>query len=222
MSEPHSIEQLNQQTHSWTAHTNIDQLNQCESTRITEENLPLYSVGDVKDLSMARYAATICLNRAATLEAESVTLMETLSQNTEALEILAHVEDECIAAVQIDSTYYVKDFDVTVNGKSQSWVDYLRKDLACDFSVMAYQSYPRPEYYDEGLIPNQYYVYLTAEQYETLVNVVESKMDALNSLGQDVMIDLQALLDKRDQSYTLLTALLKVCGDTARTISMNF
>jgi hypothetical protein len=87
---------------------------------------------------------------------------------------------------------------------------------------MAYGSYPLPDYYDDGIVPNQPYVYLSHDQYETLIAELESKMDAYNSLSQETMIDLQALLDRRDQRYTLLTAMLRTCSDSALAIAANY
>ncbi len=212
------IETLNTQAYSWKASAEISALNQIESERLNGANLPLYTFGEATGLSMSRYIAALCIHRASELESQSIALMETLSSHTDALGVLAEVEAEAVAAVRIGSTYYVKDFDVTIDGKTQSWVDYLREDLGCDFTVMAYDSLPLPEYYDEGLVEGQRYVYLSEEQYAALIQTVESKMDALNSLSQDTMIDLQALLDKRDQCYTLLTNALGLCSDTALAI----
>ena len=222
MTESTAIEALNAAPLKWFATPERLALSEGELERLDPTQLPLYTFGDLTDLSMARYAAAICLTRATELEANSVTLMETLSQQTDALEILAQVEEAAMDVVTIDNTYYVKDFQVTNNDVTQSWVDVLRKTLGCTFSVMAYGSYPLPDYYDEGIEPNQPYVYLAHEQYDQLIAEIESKMDAFNSLSQDTMIDLQAVLDRRDQSYTLLTAILTLCGDANLTIASNY
>lgn len=225
MSDTTALEALNTTPFVWIRTPELADLAEGADdgmTRLDPDLLPLYAVGELTDLSMARYAAAICLTQATELEAESVTLMETLTQQTAALEVLAQVEDAVLDAVTIEDTAYVKDFEVTLNGVTKSWVDCLREDLGCVFSVMAYGSYPLPDYYDDGIVPNQPYVYLSHDQYETLIAELESKMDAYNSLSQETMIDLQALLDRRDQRYTLLTAMLRTCSDSALAIAANY
>lgn len=223
MSALSTLEHLNTTTYEWASDALLHTLNATEAERLTADTLPLYSFGSATDLSMSQYVAAICITRASELEAESVSLMETLSANTETLEILADIEAEMMETVYVEGTYYVKDFAVTVNGKTyQSWVEYLKQELDFQFTSQGYLCLPPPSYYDKGIIPDQYYVYLLEDEYQNLISLLESGMDSLNSLSQDVMLDLQALLDKRDQSYALLTGVLRLCGESTASIVNHF
>ena len=58
----------------------------------------------------------------------------------------------------------------------------------------------------------------TASAYsEQLITDIESKMDSLNSFSQQTMIDLQSLTAKRDQSYDMISNVLKSLYTTLST-----
>ena len=60
---------------------------------------------------------------------------------------------------------------------------------------------------EEGSVPNAS-SYLPSDKDE-LITQIESKMDSLNSFSQQKMIELQSETNKRDQSYDLITNILK-------------
>lgn len=216
---PSSIESFNAQTFDWTPSDFVATLNAVTAERITAKTIRLYDYGtEATGLSLDQYVAALTINRASDLEAESVTLMEELSQNTSDLEILAQAEENAIAAVYSGGTYYVKDFSVTHNGESMSWFVYITAVLGCDLYANDVHIYPDSSTYEDGIEEGQAYIGFNVSQYEDLVSELESKMDALNSLSQDLMIDLNALLDKRDQSYTLLTNVLSLNYNASYTI----
>lgn len=77
-----------------------------------------------------------------------------------------------------------------------------------------------------------YYDFLTKEEYgieltnvpttansgsEELITDIEAKMDSHNSFSQQTMIDLQALTAKRDQSYDMISNILKSLNTTLLT-----
>ena len=49
---------------------------------------------------------------------------------------------------------------------------------------------------------------------EQLITDIEAKMDSLNSFSQQTMIDLQSLTAKRDQSYDMISNILKSLNTT--------
>ena len=48
-----------------------------------------------------------------------------------------------------------------------------------------------------------------AQDTDTLITNIESKMDSLNSFSQQKMIELQSETNKRDQAYDMITNILK-------------
>ena len=62
----------------------------------------------------------------------------------------------------------------------------------------------------------------TASAYsEQLITDIESKMDSLNSFSQQTMIDLQSLTAKRDQSYDMISNIIKSLYTTLSTNVSN-
>ena len=56
---------------------------------------------------------------------------------------------------------------------------------------------------------------------EQLITDIEAKMDSLNSFSQQTMIDLQSLTAKRDQSYDMISNIIKSLHTTLSTNSNN-
>jgi hypothetical protein len=56
---------------------------------------------------------------------------------------------------------------------------------------------------------------------EQLITDIEAKMDSLNSFSQQTMIDLQSLTSKRDQSYDMISNIIKSLYTTLTTNSNN-
>ena len=56
---------------------------------------------------------------------------------------------------------------------------------------------------------------------EQLLTDIEAKMDSLNSLSQQTMIDLQSLTAKRDQSYDMISNIVKSLYTTLATVANN-
>ncbi|MBR4518290.1 MAG: hypothetical protein IKO65_04735 [Victivallales bacterium] len=56
---------------------------------------------------------------------------------------------------------------------------------------------------------------------DELITAIESKMDSLNSFSQQKMIELQSETNKRDQSYDLITNILKSLNTVQVGISNN-
>jgi hypothetical protein len=56
---------------------------------------------------------------------------------------------------------------------------------------------------------------------EQLITDIEAKMDSLNSFSQQTMIDLQSLTAKRDQSYDMISNIIKSLYTTLTTNSNN-
>ena len=166
-----------------------------------------YTVAGVKDatgalrqLSMAELVMVICLARAAEKEAAVIALMETMSSNTAVLEALTEVEQGIVDDFNSSShrdPYTLETHRITKG--TYAGIDY------------------RTFLYNQGVIDNRArWVYLgglpTPGQdikYDDLIAEIEAKMDSLNSFSQQKMIELQSETNKRDQSYDMITNILK-------------
>ena len=149
--------------------------------------------GSPRALSIGQLVMALCLKRATALEAEIIETVESLNQTSEDLERLTEIEaaivDATDTSIDLKNTY--------LEGTNISYYDFLTKE----------------EYGIE--LTN---VPTTANSgSEELITDIEAKMDSHNSFSQQTMIDLQALTAKRDQSYDMISNILKSLNTTLLT-----
>lgn len=174
-----------------------------------------------RDLSMSELVMAICLQRAAELEKGIVRIMDEMSQTTANLEALAQLQVDALEVIKSDvdfqaapnanvlfwavgksgHTYAFYDEDGTrrvydtYGGSETKWNqeknDMLRNVLNVDL----------PEKYNADAINKR-----TPDDYITIIG---NRMDEWNSLSQEKLIELQSQTSKRDQSYELISAMLK-------------
>lgn len=146
--------------------------------------------GSLRALSIGQLVMALCLARATELEAKIIEIVEDLNKTSEDLERLTEIESDIV--------------NETVNLKT-------KKFEGTDIS-----------YYD-FLTNSGYGIKLEGvpetanSSSEQLITDIEAKMDSLNSFSQQTMIDLQALTAKRDQSYDMISNILKSLHTTLMT-----
>ena len=151
--------------------------------------------GSLRQLSIGQLVMAICLNRASKLEADIIALMEEMSTTSAQLADMTKIEQAVIddfAANQNGHAYNLNNVTVT---SSTSAVQLLR-DLEV---INSSQTYVR----NDSILS-------TADiMYDDFITQIESKMDEKNSFSQQKMIELQSLTNKRDQSYDMISNVLK-------------
>ena len=149
--------------------------------------------GSLRALSIGQLVMALCLQRATELEAEIIETVESLNKTSEDLERLTEIESAIVnttsGSIDLKNKY--------LEGTNISYYDFLTKE----------------EYGIE--LTN---VPTTANSgSEELITDIEAKMDSHNSFSQQTMIDLQALTAKRDQSYDMISNILKSLNTTLLT-----
>ena len=149
--------------------------------------------GSLRALSIGQLVMALCLQRATELEAEIIETVESLNKTSEDLERLTEIESAIVnttsGSIDLKNKY--------LEGTNISYYDFLTKE----------------EYGIE--LTN---VPTTANSgSEELITDIEAKMDSHNSFSQQTMIDLQALTAKRDQSYDMISNILKSLNTTLMT-----
>ena len=156
--------------------------------------------GSLRQLSIGQLVMAICLNRASKLEADIIALMEEMSTTSAQLADMTKIEQAVIddfAANQSGHAYNLNNVTVT---SSTSAVELLR-DLEV---INSSQTYVR----NDSILS-------TADiMYDDFITQIESKMDEKNSFSQQKMIELQSLTNKRDQSYDMISNILKSLNTT--------
>ena len=161
------------------------------------------AAGGLRPLSIGQLVMAICLQRASTIEAQIVEMMDEMNKTSAQLEAMTEIESSII--------------DYEQNGENggqtlNSW--HLQGN-----PVYGTQGYDRV-LHDIGVIPTDVnWVYrhgntpsVEGRKYVStadLITALESKMDEKNSFSQQKMIELQSLTNKRDQSYDMISNILK-------------
>ena len=163
--------------------------------------------GSLRQLSIGQLVMAICLKRASELETSIIALMEEMNTTSAQLADMTKIEQAVIdefANNKSGHAYNLNNVSVT---SSTSAVKLLR-----DMGVInSSQTYVRNDkvYSEADII------------YDDFITALEAKMDEKNSFSQQKMIELQSLTNKRDQSYDMISNVLKSLNTTMTGIVNN-
>lgn len=149
--------------------------------------------GSVRRMSIAQLVMAICLERATKMESRVIDLMSEMANSTTNIDALAGVESKIVEALELGDEINLADikgeWDVahvdTVTGEQV--VETVR--TAADVLTLL------------GVDPN--------DDADTVIENIESKLDELNTNSQEQMIMLQSYTNKRDQSYEMISNIVK-------------
>lgn len=157
--------------------------------------------GSLRALSIGQLVMALCLARATELEAKIIEIVEDLNKTSEDLERLTEIESAIVNETDSSVNLKTNKFE----GTDISYYDFLTKPEKAenpgDIVGMGLKNIPET----------------ANSSSEQLITDIEAKMDSLNSFSQQTMIDLQALTAKRDQSYDMISNILKSLHTTLMT-----
>ena len=155
--------------------------------------------GSLRQLSIGQLVMAICLNRASKLETDIIALMEEMSATSAQLAALTEIENDILdGGANMDN---INTSHVTYDGRDYTFYDFL-------VNVMGFSSSDVPTGFADASNTD-------------LITEIESKMDEKNSFSQQKMIELQSLTNKRDQSYDMISNILKSLNTTMTGIVNN-
>lgn len=155
--------------------------------------------GSLRQLSIGQLVMAICLNRASKLETDIIALMEEMSATSAQLAALTEIENDILdGGANMDN---INTSHVTYDGRDYTFYDFL-------VNVMGFSSSDVPTGFADASNTD-------------LITLIESKMDEKNSFSQQKMIELQSLTNKRDQSYDMISNILKSLNTTMTGIVNN-
>ena len=152
--------------------------------------------GSLRELSIGQLVMAICLKRASELEAQIIALMDEMNTTSAQLADMTKIEQAVIddfAANTDGHAYNIN--NVSISSSTDGAVKLLR-DLGV---INSTQQYVR----NDSILSN------ADIMYDDFITAIESKMDEKNSFSQQKMIELQSLTNKRDQSYDMISNVLK-------------
>ena len=154
--------------------------------------------GQPRLLSMGQLVMAICLQRASQLENGYtdpatnehvngiIDLMEEMNATSALLEGLTQIEKDIVETTS--GSINLKNRYLTYDGRQISYWDFLSDEHLGDLSN----------------VPEQ-----ASASSSNLINDIETKMDENNSFSQQKMIELQSQTSKRDQTYDMISNILK-------------
>ena len=150
--------------------------------------------GNPRPLSIGQLVMALCLQRASALEARIITMMDQMNEASELLTVLTDAEKTILNEFQTNTSAHSYTLHgVTVDGndleeflRAQGIINDKQKSVSNDSTI--------PE---------------DAISLDDCISGIESKMDDKNSFSQQTMIQLQSLTNKRDQSYDMISNILK-------------
>ena len=155
------------------------------------------ATGQPRPLSIGQLVMAICLQRASTIERDIVNMMEMMNKTSRQLEIMTEIENKVLASSS-SSPYSLSGNTTTYDGKTYKYQDFLK-------TVMGIGDAPAS----------------ASPSSSDFLTKLEAKMDEKNSFSQQKMIELQSLTNKRDQSYDMISNILKSLGTVMTGIVNN-
>lgn len=153
--------------------------------------------GDPRALSITQLVMALCLYRATELESDIVREMEAMAENTEKLDYYAKIESDMATWYKAHPETTFKPGDVSqsecpnlyslIKGKDSITWDQFLEEIGEDSTKKEW----------------------TYDEFEELMTKVEDTMDTLNTLSQEQLINIQSLTSKRDDTYSLISNVIK-------------
>lgn len=166
-----------------------------------------------RPLSIGQLVMAICLARATELESKIISKMEAMAETTLQLETLTGIQETIVNNpvndnLTLDHTYDISDWPMDWKGGTtlNNWSDlgpFLKaapEDGGAGCKGLPDTGTPSPE---------------------EVISSISSRLDSLNTVSQEDMIELQSLTNKRDQSYDLITNVLKSFNTVLTSIARN-
>jgi hypothetical protein len=158
--------------------------------------------GSLRELSIGQLVMALCLNRAAEMENLIIEKMSKMEETSAMLEDLTSIEQSVIEEFQNNTSGHAFDLNGRTTSNGTSYLTLLRD---ADVGIMnASQRYVR----NDSVLSSADILY------DDFITKIEAKMDEKNSFSQQSMIELQSLTNKRDQSYDMISNVLKSLNTT--------
>jgi len=145
--------------------------------------------GSSRVMSMSELVMALCLARATEKEDAVIALMQTMALTTERIEVLTSVEQ---AILDVNAT------TVNLSGIAGSWTVTNPETGVENTYVTAEAALQALGFAVSGSVATT-----------TIVDQIEAELDQCNTMSQSQMISLQSETNKRDQSYEMISNIIK-------------
>ena len=152
-----------------------------------------FADGGGRVMSMGQLVMAICLERATAMEADVIEIMEEMAGTTLNIETLSSIEAKIVEIAKTSNTVELP-------------------KITGDWSISVIDPRTGKAVVESATNAQQVFTKLGVDQssdVETQIEYLESKLDQLNTNSQEQMILLQSQTNKRDQSYEMISNVLK-------------
>ena len=173
-----------------------------------------------RPLSIGQLVMAICLQRAAELEAAIIEKMDAMEDISLQLEIMTSIETKVLGWPDVpqdqqphngyEHLYHDAD-KISAPGSpynGQTMEEFLRDEvhvIGTGIECVRWSGSPDPN----------------DIMFDDFITQIEAKMDEKNSFSQQTMIELQSLTNKRDQSYDMVSNILKSLNTVLTGVANN-
>lgn len=144
-----------------------------------------------RTMSIAQLVMAICLERATEMEADVVDIMEQMARVTANIEAISDIEKKLLELNEGDNISHLKgSWTVAYEDAYGNVIDETFTNATAALNSL-------------GITAS------SATAIDTIIDNIESKLDELNTTSQEQMITLQSQTSKRDQSYEMISNVVK-------------
>lgn len=148
--------------------------------------------GRLRELSIGQLVMAVCLNRAAELEGIVVALMETLARQSANINALSKVQEKLLEQKGTDA-YSDQTLSEEISYYDANQASKKSNSTSTILSALGVS---------------------TSGTYDDVIKEIDNKLNQLNSVSQETLIEIQSKTSKRDDTYNLMTNVLKSLNST--------
>lgn len=155
--------------------------------------------GDLRQMSISQLVMAVCLSRATELESEIVKEMNDMATTTNELEKYSNIESDLSKWQKANPSATLKAEDIKTDTNYSNL-------YAALVSTTGYGDDGQESFLKAiGMSGSSW----TADQVDEMMQNIEEQMDSKNTISQEQLIDIQSLTSKRDDTYSLISNVLK-------------
>ena len=162
-----------------------------------------FNDGATRTMSIAQLVMAICLERATEMEADVVDIMEQMARVTANIEAISDIEKKLLELGDGSSLSTIEgQWSIAYEDENGNVVEGTFTNAQAVLNMLGIAAAPS----------------MTSD---AIIDNIESKLDELNTTSQEQMITLQSQTNKRDQSYELISNVVKALYTVMTGISNN-
>lgn len=104
---------------------------------------------------------------------------------------------------------------------AMGWIDFLNKEFGVGTETSAAEYFNILNERIKAHNNDWSWAYFSSDEMSSILGLIDSRLDSLNTTSQKTLIELQSLTNKRDQTYDLITAMTKNSLTAAQSIGAN-